>query len=170
MKKSQAAGLVLALVFQFLVLGGMVGISALPLWTGTEIKIKTVPVDPRSLFRGNYARLGYEFSRTQLPSEINGRRLRNGEKVYVMLKPSKTDDRYEFDRVVLEKPSAGVFLRGRAKRQYRSASILCGIEAYFAPKEKALELEKELRKGATAVLMVASSGKARIKEIKGKLN
>ena len=30
---------------------------------GKEIRVKVVPVDPRSLFRGNYARLNYDFSR-----------------------------------------------------------------------------------------------------------
>ena len=54
--------LLAAILFQFFVLTGMVAVAAMPLLSGTEIKIKTIPVDPRSLFRGNYARLRYEIS------------------------------------------------------------------------------------------------------------
>ena len=44
---------------------GHAGFGAMPLWTGKEIRVKVVPVDPRSLFRGNYARLNYDFSRLE---------------------------------------------------------------------------------------------------------
>ena len=40
-----------------------------------------------------------------------------------------------------------------------------GIEAFFAPKEKALKLEKDLRNGGTAILMVARSGNAALKDV-----
>ncbi|MGE4593900.1 MAG: GDYXXLXY domain-containing protein [Gammaproteobacteria bacterium] len=59
----------------------------------------------------------------------------------------------------------GVFLRGRATNARRGLSVNYGLEAFFAPKEKALQLEKDLRSGAIAVLMVDGSGHARIKEI-----
>ena len=39
-----------------------------------------------------------------------------------------------------------------------------GIEAWFAPKAEALRLERELRDGAVAVLMIDASGKAALKE------
>ena len=52
-------GLGAAIAFQMFVLVGMVVNAALPLWTGTEIRVRTLPVDPRSLFRGNYVRLAY---------------------------------------------------------------------------------------------------------------
>ena len=39
---------------------GMVGNAALPLWTGKEITLKTVAIDPRSILRGEYAQLRYE--------------------------------------------------------------------------------------------------------------
>ena len=54
-------GLGAAIAFQLVVLAGMVVNAALPRWTGTEIRVRTVPVDPRSMFRGNYAQLGYDF-------------------------------------------------------------------------------------------------------------
>ena len=42
---------------------------------------------------------------------------------------------------------------------------LLASDDFFAPKEKALALEKQLRKKAIAVLMVSSSGKAILKTV-----
>lgn len=169
MNRKLTATLVAAIVFQALVLSGMYLSAALPLWTGTEVRIKTLPVDPRSLFRGNYARLRYEIS--QLDAELfpDQGELRNGEVVYVQLKP-EADGLYQFFQVSLTKPERGMFLRGRIEqRRYQqqgsSFRVKYGIEAFFAPKEKALQLEHDLRSGGVAVLMVASNGKARLKTV-----
>ena len=40
-----------------------------------------------------------------------------------------------------------------------------GIEAFFAPKERALRLEKALRDGGVAVLKVSARGRAAIEDI-----
>ena len=69
-----------AVLFQFVVLSGMYVSAALPLWTGTEVKIKTIPVDPRSLFRGNYATLRYPFSTIE-STELRATGTRNGEQL-----------------------------------------------------------------------------------------
>ena len=139
----------------------MVVYATMPLWTGTEIRVKTVPVDPRSMFRGNYAQLRYEFA--TLPegalSEVGGGR--NGEVVYVRLERGEGAE-YECAGVSLEPPSEGIFLRGRVAGYLPPYQVVrYGIEAFFAPKEKALKLEKDLRNGGTAILMVAGSGKRR---------
>ena len=159
-----AAGLVAAIAFQLVVLAGMVVNAALPLWTGTEVRVRTVPVDPRSIFRGNYARLGYEFG--TLPRNalrrVDGLRL--GEVVYVSLEPGD-DDEYVFAGASLERPAEGVFLRGRLATIVRPYRVRFGIEAFFAPKEKALELEKDLRNGGAAILMVSNSGRAALKDV-----
>ncbi len=177
MNKMMRTGLFAAVLFQFVVLTGMYVKAAIPLWTGQEIKVKTVPVDPRSLFRGNYARLRYEFS------EIDARELKSeaeldvGDIVYVSLKLNRLK-LYEFSGASLETPQNSIFLRGRISNtrftRPRSDSdgsdiehyaINYGLDAFFAPKEKALALERDLREGGIAVLMVASDGRARIKSI-----
>ena len=160
-----ASGLVAAIAFQLLVLVGMVVNAALPLWTGTEIRVRTVPVDPRSLFRGNYVRLAYEFE--TLPedalSEEGGARY--GEVVHVRLERDDGGE-HAYAGVSLAPPSEGVFLRGRVVGylpEYQR--VRYGIEAFFAPKEKALKLEKDLRNGGIAVLMVAGNGRAALKDV-----
>ncbi|MCO7226458.1 GDYXXLXY domain-containing protein [Pleionea sp. CnH1-48] len=169
MKNKVLLGLVGVVAFQFFVLTGMYVKAAMPLWTGTEVKVKTIPVDPRSLFRGNYARLRYDFDRIDAKYFENEEKLRNGEVVYVTLKQGN-DNLYHFDGATLELPKDGVFLRGRVVRHgyYENRyKVNYGIDAFFAPKEEALALEKDLRDGGIAVLMVDKGGRARIKEVIG---
>lgn len=141
--------------------------SVYPLWTGREIRLRTVPVDPRDMFRGNYARLKYEISTVRLPPANNG--FRQGEIVYVLLKEEK-DGLWTFAGATLEKPAGGLFLRGRIEeprwlREGGKFQVRYGIEAFFAPKEKAEALERNLRHQAVAVIMVAANGKATLKDV-----
>ncbi len=157
-------GLGVAIALQFFVLSGMVVKAALPLWTGTEIRLKTVPVDPRSMFRGNYARLNYDIGTLPDTVLIDTDSLRKGVVVYVLLQIEE-NGLYGFMGASLEKPDNGVFLRGRIASDYSPYRIKYGIEAFFAPKHKALQLERELRDGGVAVLMVADSGRVTLKDI-----
>ncbi len=91
---------------------------------------------------------------------------------YISLKALPATDLYEYNAITPVKPDGGKFLRGRVTYNRCNGNTACklglkfGIEAYFAPVERALALEKELRaSGATAVLMVSSAGRARIKDI-----
>lgn len=161
----------IAVGFQLVVLTGMVVFSHLPLLIGKEIHVKTAPVDPRSMFRGNYARLGYDFSRVDTNEFTNSDKIRNEEIVYISLKHDRKGI-YSFASASLATPEDGVFLRGRIESRNSGVAsdyfqVKYGIEAFFAPKEKALELEQDLREGAITVLMVSSKGRARIKEIVG---
>jgi len=165
MKQSRIIiGLGLAVALQLFVVLGMVGKAALPMWIGEEIRVKTVPRDPRSMFRGNYARLNYEIGR--LPKEMlnTDRRLRRGEIVYVSLK-KKGDGLYGIADASLDKPDEGIFLRGRIVSKYAPYRVEYGIEAFFAPKKKALQLERDLRNSGVAVLMVTDSGRVALKDV-----
>ena len=159
-----AAGLVAAIAFQLVVLAGMVVNAALPLWTGTEVRVRTVPVDPRSMFRGNYARLAYEFGTLPEDALAGEENLRVGEVVYVRLERGE-DGAHEFSGASLDPPTEGVFLRGRLATVTAPYRVRFGIEAFFAPKERAFELEKDLRNGGTALLMVAASGRSALKDV-----
>lgn len=153
-----------AIALQVIVLAGMVAGAAMPLWTGKEVRVATLPVDPRSMFRGNYARLTYAFS--TLPDDaLDGvRELRAGEVVYVSLE-SGEDGLHRYAGASLERPDEGVFLRGRIQRGRAPYRVRYGIEAFFAPKERALRLERELRDSGVAVLKVSASGRAAIEAV-----
>lgn len=168
--KKLVAGLCLVILCQTAVLA-MVYINArLPLWTGKEIRLKTRPVDPRSLFRGNYARLQYDISRIPAQDVDSIRIPRPNEPVYIRLSPGP-DGIHEYRGAGFEKPDSGPFIRGRIDtRNTRSGKfyrIRYGIEAYFAPKEKALALERHLRTSAVARVFVSDSGRASLEGIHG---
>ena len=158
------ACLIASAVLQAGFLVGMVAKAAMPLWIGTEIRVKTIPVDPRSMFRGNYAQLRYKFG-SLMESELQeAENLRHGEIVYVKLQPGESD-LYEFSGASLNLPTTGIFLRGRIVNTSPPYLVAYGIEAYFAPKERALKLEKDLREGGIAVLMVTDRGQAALKTV-----
>ena len=170
-KALQSKALAVTVAGQIAILLGIYILAALPLWTGEELRMKTVPVDPRSLFRGNYALLQYEINMIDNHYFDSPESLRNGEVVYVTLKQGP-GEMFTLDSASTVKPTTGIFLRGRIEGPgwgfpatfYR---VNYGIEAYFAPKEEALSLERELRDGGVAVLMVSAGGKARLKSVEG---
>lgn len=167
-RKTLSACLALVVAFQIAVLAAEYLGAVFPLWTGEEIRLKTVPVDPRSLFMGNYARLNYSISAITL-KDWGGKEEgpRNGEFVYVRLRQGE-DGLYSFDGAGREKPEDGIFIRGRlhdVRWPERKSGVRYGIEAFFAPEKKAQSLEKEVRQGGIAVVMVAKNGKATLKDV-----
>ena len=163
-----ALGAAIALQFAIMCAGAF---SAwLPLWQGQEIRLNTMPLDPRSLLRGNYARLRYDISHIDLPAALRNRGIRHNERIYVQLKQGE-DGLYEYHALAFEPPDAGMYLRGRVSRHARNShtiTVKYGIEAFFAEKNRALALEEELREGGVAVLMVMENGRARLKDVRSR--
>lgn len=171
MKKSiMLAALAAAVGLQLLVLVGQYVNAAMPLWSGTEVQVRSVPVDPRSWLRGNYVLLEYDFSTINTREFSAPASLRIGEVVYVQLKPSTESGFYEYSAATIERPEHGVFLRGRITQEYGCDEMSCyhikyGIEAFFLPKDDAMSLEDELVDGGVVVFMVTKSGKAALKSV-----
>lgn len=174
--------LLVFILFQLSVLVGMYLKAQQPLWYGKAIRVAVNPIDPRSLFRGNYAILNYSISEAALSQALkregdyeNNLRIHEGAVIYTRLKQNK-QGLYEPIDVVLDKPDTGVFIRGRL--EYISdytVRIKYGVEAYFASKERALEIEQSTSWRANAsdenppaivTLMLSPSGRAAIKSLK----
>ena len=77
---------------QFLILFGMIGYKQYTVATGETVRLKVQPVDPRSLFRGDYVRLSYDISRLDLDRLASGEYFGPRDTVYVELAPG--DDGY----------------------------------------------------------------------------
>jgi uncharacterized membrane-anchored protein len=123
-------GLSVAAIFQLAVLAGELLIAVYPRWTGVPMRVLVEPVDPRDLFRGNYARLGYSFNRVSEDLWQGDDTLRPGQVVYVTLdekvldsevavsnSTGVVDDENNTDwvasSITLDPPKNARFIRGR---------------------------------------------------------
>ncbi|ORI07926.1 hypothetical protein A3835_05470 [Campylobacter concisus] len=167
--------LIVAVVFQILLIVIMLGYALMPLYFGQEVRVRVNLYDPRDLFRGNYVDLNYEFSnfhsRNFDENDEDNRyidqydeRVRDGARVYAVLKPD-VNGTYSFAKFSIRKPENGVFLAGR----YDGYSLVkYGIEHFYMSPDSAANTEDEMREEdvhAYAILMVMDNGKARLKDL-----
>ena len=149
--------LVLIVILQTLVLVSMVGMKQWTLNTGTPIVLETRPIDPRSLFRGDYVRLNYAINTLRLAELPLDREFKKHERIYALLK--KADPYWKPislhherpvilpDHVVIKGEVVGVSNR-RWNREMRSweeidhVRVHYGIENYFVPEGTGRELER----------------------------
>ena len=125
---------------------------------GTSILVRTVPVDPRDLLRGQFIRLSYEFSDTRFQSRLAN--LNRGITVWVTLR--QVGDFHKPVDLKLQKPSVlasdAVGLRGVTDRYGR---LTFGIEQYFVPEGTETPNQRDI----TVRLRVADDGSARIETV-----
>lgn len=139
-------------------------------WFGQEIKVKTVPVDPRDLLYGDYVTLSYEISR--LKPELwkgQGPVPERGSKVYVLLKPGADNPSiYEAVGFYASSPSAKpgeVIMQGVVDSSWdKEVRMKYGIEKYYVPEGTGGELEKDAGHMIVRV-KVASWGQKKIEGI-----
>jgi len=125
---------------------------------GRSILVRTVPVDPRDLLRGQYLRLAYEFSRANF-SDVQATAPR-GSEVWVVLGSDgefHVPLRTELERPVLANPDE-VAVRGRVDEWQR---LEFGIEKYFVPEGTETPAANEL----TVRLRVGDDGVPRIETV-----
>lgn len=148
MKKSFV---ILAVILQLLVLAYMAGEREYILRNGKIIRLRTAPIDPRDMFRGDYVRLNYEISRipVSMIKDADGvAEIKKGAKIYARLEEGPTG-LYEMVAADLQKPQEGLYLTGRIPYPYRKLQVgnpiwvKYGIEAYFVEQGKGREIEKK---------------------------
>ena len=170
-ERNMLTAAVIVAAAQFAVLGAMIGNEMVPHISGTTIRVATVPVDPRDLFRGDYVVLDYEFSSVgsiQGGASIGTTNV--GQTVYVSME--QEGELWKAIGVSQTKPKEGVFLRGTFNRNGR---IEYGIESYYVQEGKGKPIEEAMRtwrrnrgEGAKSViveLVIAANGKAAIKAV-----
>ena len=150
---------------QLLVLAGLIAHKQITLVTGTTVLLKTVPVDPRDMFRGDYVVLRYEISR------IDGWRLgsqpcRKRDAVYVTLQ--KQGRLHTVRSVSRTPPDDGtLFIKGHVTDAApASVSVEYGIESYFVPEGKGHDLERAAGSGLVVEAAVDRYGHAAIRGVK----
>lgn len=156
--------LLLVVVLQSAALVGMVAVKQRTLITGTPIVLETEPIDPRSLFRGDYVRLNYtigNLDRADLKGEGLGTdNFNRHDRIYVILRKGETF--WEPVSVHREMPAHGpdtVVIRGEV--QWNGGDgirIRYGIESYFVPEGEGMALERPAE-GDTVSIMIAVDNK-----------
>jgi uncharacterized membrane-anchored protein len=171
-----AAALLVALT-QCGVLVWMIQSRASILRDGTEIVLKTQPVDPRDLLRGDYVTLGYALS--QIPAtEIAGYPgvcCTEGSDVFVALKKG-ADGVWAKSRAsakpIMDLSRDEVLLKGRARfafnpKNVETVRIDYGIERFYVPEGEGRVIETaKQEKRIDAVVMVDKNGRAQIKALR----
>ncbi|MEM5472692.1 GDYXXLXY domain-containing protein [Hoeflea sp. AS60] len=178
--RRQLSPVIAAIVCAVVLLGTlmlMIGQRAAILRDGAEIILKTAPVDPRDLMRGDYVRLQYEgisLVESALLSESWPEKNSYGP-LWLTLEPGE-DGLAEVKSVSLERPSPAnpnaVYLKSRPVMLYgvdhprsgsRSLSLRFGIERYYVPEGEGLEIEKARNARRTTVaIRVSKDGEPQI--------
>ena len=177
--------LVLVVLLQTVALIAMVGMKQYTLNTGTPILLETEPVDPRSLFSGDYVRLNYKISRLDVDRiSKESREWKRHETIYVTLKPSqKYAEPVGVAREMLTPKSGEVVIKGEVEWASTTVwnattnqedkgnfvNVRYGIENYFVPEGEGREIERRVVDGVDQKLdvrvAVDKNGAAGIKAI-----
>ena len=165
--------IIAAVLVQFLVLGWMAGEREWIIATRPTVWLRTAPVDPRDLFRGDYVTLGYEIS--TIPAEKFGPGLKKhmadfakrntdnkywrGREIvlYAALKVNPESGVAEVATADLTPPATGLFIKGRVRpNEYRTdlTGVAYGIDAYFVQQGKGRELERRAPPGTPEGIQV----------------
>jgi uncharacterized membrane-anchored protein len=177
LRRHRFTAAILVALIQCGVLGWMIQGRASILRNGAEIVLKTEPVDPRDLLRGDYVTLGYELS--QIPaSEITGypgASYTEGSDVFVVMKKS-AGGTWVMSRVSAEPiddlRDGEVLLKGRARYMFTPQNVETvrvdyGIERFYVPEGEGRSIEDAQRqKRIDAVVMVDKKGRAQIKALR----
>lgn len=167
----------LAIMASVLLLTGILGWMVLDrvrlLRSGREIVLAIRPVDPRDLFKGDYARLGFDISRLD-PALVGGTPVQserrsgsaNPETVYVTLEeqPDRSWKPVAAGATFPSKLAANqVAIRGQTRSGSRML-VTYGLERYFVPEGTGNRIEDMARKSQlSAIVAVDASGRAAIK-------
>lgn len=138
----------MAMAVPLLILVAMVVDRQILLSTGTEILLRTRPVDPRSLLSGDYVDLRLEIGEVAFedPTE-HPEVLLAGSRAYVTLAQGP-EGVWRATGVSPERPADGVFLRGQVlhagnrQGKKRVLSILYGLESWYVKEGEGKALER----------------------------
>ncbi len=139
---------VLILILWIVILGTFIAYKQFTLTTGKKILLKTVPVDPRDIFRGDYIALRYEISTIDLDKIASDyKNFQEDDSIFITLKRSeKYWDVQSISKIKPETKSDEIFIKGVVKRNYNDIlSIEYGIESYFVPEGKGKDIERRVR-------------------------
>jgi uncharacterized membrane-anchored protein len=184
LQMNQKKVLYLTLVFWLLIFSGFIAYKEYTLRTGTEVMLKTLPVDPRDLFRGDYVTLNYEISTLDMEKfHAENSDFYYDEPVYLTL---KLENGYGIPKEIYTTPPEDeLYIKGKVKgviydwetdessnmteeATIKELRVDYGIESYFVPEGRGMEIEKAQQTGKTKVdakVIIDKYGNAVIKSL-----
>lgn len=174
-KPFAAVALFIAIV-QTAILGYMIEGRASILRSGTDVLLKTAPVDPRDLLRGDYVILTYDISTISTMS-ITGTRPETGEvaRLHVRLKPGAdgfwTVSAASFDPLAEEAGSAVLISQPVTIYDWEwqnagNLTVSYGIERFYVPEGEGRPIEDGRNQGRVSVAVrVSEDGQAQIRAL-----
>lgn len=166
-----------AVLAQVLVLLGMMAMHGYTLATGRPILLKTAPVDPWDLFRGEYVVLRYEISQLEQGKvRMEGAPFRRGQQVWVTLQEG--DPYWNATAVSARRPETGaneVVVRATVewwtdgyndawRTEPTRVSLRYGMEQFYVPEGEGRRLE-DRREDITVEVAVDSLGRAALRKV-----
>lgn len=159
---------------QTLILGYIIQSRAAILASGTEVLLKTAPVDPRDFLRGDYVVLNYDISSVPVSTVTGGIPAEAGEQtLWVRLRRQPDGFWGIVESSFAELPAASdtVVLRSLPFYSYGPGSgetirVEYGIERYYVPEGEGKPLEEARNEGVVSIAAsVSSSGAAQIRSL-----
>lgn len=157
-------------ILQLCFLGAMALKQELLLNSKTAILLRCVPVDPRSLFSGDYVALKYDISSLEPDNEgmplkdLDGHHYKKNDYVYVLLKEGDKEGGHHvfayassMDTAKKHLPDGAVIMRGTVsgafypngtKKQQKGPvlEVRYGVESYFVPEREGKRIEDAIEK------------------------
>ncbi|MCZ6874315.1 MAG: GDYXXLXY domain-containing protein [bacterium] len=129
---------------------------------GETVYLRTAPLDPRDLLRGDFVRLDYAISTISVGQIRGGLQDKDklktkGRKVFVALSKN-ADGLASFAYATDVRPDTGLYIRGRLMRHWRfrntasAVRVKYGIEQLFVEQGKGIAIEK--RRGGRDALQI----------------
>jgi uncharacterized membrane-anchored protein len=167
---------IIVAALQTAVLGYMVGERAWGLRSGVEVLLKTAPVDPRDLLRGDYVTLNYDISRVPVSTLVGGAPTESSSGQVLSVRLKKQDDGYwgiaESSFGALESKPDTVVLKSMPFDYYFSSTpqdmiwVTYGIERYYVPEGDGHDIEDARNEHRVAIAArVAANGQAHIRSL-----
>ncbi|MEW6663325.1 MAG: GDYXXLXY domain-containing protein [Bacillota bacterium] len=167
--KNKTALIFAVLLLQIIILSIMVLNSYLVIFLGEKITLKVEPVDPRSLFQGDYVILNYSFNNLDLSHIEHDLDPNTGYRDSVFYMVFTPQGEVWVPSFVTQNPAkvqGQVYIKGRGyyyKDLYRQTlHFRPGIEQFFVPEGKGKEIEDQIRKGVVYAQVSVYKGKARV--------
>lgn len=146
---STRARFLAAISVQFLLLFSVIGYKQYTIVTGTMVVLQVEPLDPRSLFRGDYVRLTYRISTIDLREVDGSDYFGSDQRVFVEL--ARTEEgAWQAVSVRAKRfdvPDSHVLIRGKSEsvglaRDASTLRLRYGIEDVFVPEGSGRDVEQ----------------------------